>query len=218
MRLVLRDVQRSGAAGEGLSRVLAAADGVWGAGAAGSRVARRDLAFGDAARLERPHVKLPPPGPAHGPLRPLTGGTFAFMLNDPAPAVTWSVVDWRRRPKKAYDTLRAAMSPVLICAKYPKECYEVGDTISLPLYIINYLSQELGRVRWEWELLVGESSIASGEGETRVPQDCVVRVGEAVATLPAPGPAILRLRLYSEEGPLQNEYEFSIGTSAKTKS
>src|SRR5215203_5616649 len=73
LRLVLRDVQRSGAAGEGLSRVLAAADGVWGAGAAGSRVARRDLAFGDAARLERPHVKLPPPGPAHGPLRPLEG-------------------------------------------------------------------------------------------------------------------------------------------------
>jgi beta-mannosidase len=147
-----------------------------------------------------------------------TGGTFAFMLNDPAPAVTWSVVDWRRRPKRAYEAIQVAMSPVLICAEYPQQRYEVGETIFLPLYIINDLSQELGRVRWEWEMLLGESSIASGEGESRVPQDCVVRVGEAVATLSAPGPAKLRLRLCSEEGPLQNEYEFSIGTSARIKS
>ena len=49
--------------------------------------------------------------------------TFAFMLNDPAPAVSWSVVDWRRRPKMAYEALRVAMSPVLICAEYPMERY-----------------------------------------------------------------------------------------------
>src|SRR5215211_3334815 len=147
-----------------------------------------------------------------------TGGTFAFMLNDPAPAVTWSVLDWRRRPKRAYETLRVAMSPLLICAEYPQQRYEVGETISLPLYIINDLEEELGRVRWEWEVLVGESSVACGEGETRVPQDSVVRIAEAVAAPPAPGRAMLRLRLYSEEGPIHNEYEFSISTSANTKS
>jgi beta-mannosidase len=138
-----------------------------------------------------------------------TGGTFAFMLNDPAPAVTWSVLDWRRRPKKAYDTLRAAMGTVLICAEYPKECYEVGETISLPLYIINDLPQELGQVGWDWELLVGDSAAARGGGETSVPKDCVVRIGEAVATLPAPGPAVLRLTLFGEE-PVSNEYEFFV--------
>jgi len=147
-----------------------------------------------------------------------TGGTFAFMLNDPAPAVTWSVVDWRRRPKQAYETLRVAMGPVLICAEYPQQRYEVGTTISLPLYIINDFTQDLGQLRWEWEVLVGESSIARGEGETSIPKDSVVRAGEAVAILPAPGPAKLRLRLHSEERPIQNEYVFSVSTSAKTKS
>ena len=138
-----------------------------------------------------------------------TGGTFAFMLNDPAPAVTWSVLDWRRRPKKAYDTLRAAMSPVLICAEYPKERYEVGETISLPLYIINDLSRELGQVGWEWEILFRESSVARGTGETRVPKDFVVRIGEAEATLPAPGPATLRLKLFGDQA-TSNEYRFSV--------
>jgi beta-mannosidase len=144
-----------------------------------------------------------------------TGGTFAFMLNDPAPAVSWSVVDWRRRPKMAYETIRVAMSPVLICAEYPKQRYEVGEQVSLPLYIINDLSQELGQVRWQWEVLVGDSSVASGEGETSVPKDSVVRVGEAVTALPAPGSAILRLRLFRED-PISNEYRFSVGASAKS--
>jgi beta-mannosidase len=144
-----------------------------------------------------------------------TGGTFAYMLNDPAPAVSWSVVDWRRRPKKAYQTLLDAMRPVLICAEYPKERYSVGERISLPLFIINDLSRELGQVGWEWEVLLGGSSVASGDGETRVSKDSVKRVGKAEATLPAPGLAVLRLRLSGEEGPAQNEYEFSVSTSAK---
>jgi beta-mannosidase len=144
-----------------------------------------------------------------------TGGTFAFMLNDPAPAVSWSVMDWRRRPKKAYQALLDAMRPVLICAQYPKERYSVGERISLPLFIINDLSRELGQVGWDWELLLGGSSVASGEGETRVPKDSVKRIGETEATLPAPGLAVLRLTLSGEEGQVQNEYEFSVSTSAK---
>jgi beta-mannosidase len=138
-----------------------------------------------------------------------TGGTFAFMLNDPAPAVSWSVMDWRRRPKEAYQTLLDAMNPVLICAEYPKELYSVGERISLPLFVINDFSQELGRVSWDWELLIGRSSAAHGAGETRVPKDSVVRIGEAVATLPAPGPAVLSLRLFGEE-PVSNEYGFVV--------
>ena len=138
-----------------------------------------------------------------------TGGTFAFMLNDPAPAVSWSVVDWRRRKKMAYETLLAAMRPVLICAEYPRERYTVGETISLPLFVVNDLSRELEGVGWDWELLVGGSIVARGGGETKVPKDCVVRLGEAAATLPAPGPAVLRLSLYGEE-PASNEYEFLV--------
>ena len=138
-----------------------------------------------------------------------TGGTFAFMLNDPAPAVSWSVVDWRRRPKLGYETLLVAMKPVLICAEYPRARYGVGETISLPLFIINDLSRELEGVAWDWELLVRGSSAARGGGETKVPEDSVVRVGEATATLSALGPAILKLSLYGEEY-ISNEYEFLV--------
>src|SRR5215204_2377339 len=82
--VVLREVQGPGAGREGLSRIPAAADGVRGAGAARSRISRRDLALRDEARLERPLPELPPPGPAYDPLRPLEGRSCNFLTREPA--------------------------------------------------------------------------------------------------------------------------------------
>jgi beta-mannosidase len=139
-----------------------------------------------------------------------TGGAFAFMLNDPAPAISWSVVDWRRRPKEAYAVLGAAMAPVIICAEYPKEGYGVGEAVSLPLFVINDFSRDLGEVSWEWEILLGGHIVARGGGEAEVPKDSVVKVGEAKSTLPGTGPAALGLRLSGGGLSISNEYAFRV--------
>jgi hypothetical protein len=57
-------------------------------------------------------------------------------------------------------------------------------------------------------LFLGRSSVARGEGKVEVPRDCVVRIGEARATLPVPGYARLNLRLFAKDGPVRNEYAF----------
>ena len=139
-----------------------------------------------------------------------TGGTFAFMLNDPAPAVSWSVVDWRRRPKDAYEVLKTAMAPVLICAQYPEACYEPGAGISLPLFVVNDLPRGLGEVAWGWELYLAGSKVARGAGEAEVPKDSVVEVGRARATLTAPGDVTLRLHLVGDDVVATNEYGFRV--------
>src|SRR5215203_5032736 len=144
-----------------------------------------------------------------------TGGTFAFMLNDPAPAISWSVVDWRRRPKAAFEVLKSAMAPVLICAEYPRESYEDGTGLSLPLFVVNDFARGLGEVSWGWELLLGESIIACGNGETEIAADSVVRIGEARATLPAPGVAVLVLRLSGKDATACNRYGFRISDPAR---
>jgi len=41
-------------------------------------------------------------------------GVFQFMFVDPWPAITWSVVDYWRRPKKGYRALQIAFQPVLV--------------------------------------------------------------------------------------------------------
>jgi len=140
-----------------------------------------------------------------------TGGAFAFMLNDPAPAISWSVVDWRRRPKAAYEVLAAAMSPVLICSEYPRESYGVDGNISLPLFVVNDLPRSLGRLQWTWELCLEGARVAHGSGEAEIPADSVVRLGQARAKLPSPGRAALRLTLLGEgEADKTNSYEFSV--------
>lgn len=140
-----------------------------------------------------------------------TGGAFAFMLNDPAPAISWSVADWRRRPKAAYEVLRAAMSPVLLCSEYPEEGYGLGEAISLFLFVVNDLARGLGRLRWSWELSIEGAGIAQGSGEVEVSADSVVRIGRARARLPIPGRAELRLRLYGEGVEASNAYGFFVG-------
>ena len=140
-----------------------------------------------------------------------TGGAFAFMLNDPAPAISWSVVDWRRRHKAAYGVLAAAMSPVLICSEYPKESYGVDENISLPLVVVNDLPQSLGWLKWTYELHVEGARVAHGSGEAEIPADTVVRLGQAKAKLLVPGHATLRLSLLGEEEADKiNSYDFFI--------
>ena len=224
-------------------RILAAADGVWGTGAARSRIARGDLAFNDAARLERTFSDLPPPGPAYDPLRSVEGRSGSFLAREPAlsgrgpetrhgavpaPQVQADGRDIRLHAKRsstcgvlvrrglatqAQDGLRGPPcgdEPGPDLCRVSEGALQRRRKVSLPLFVINDLSRDLGGVSWDWELLVGGSSAAHGGGETKVPKDSVVRIGEAVATLPASGPAVLRLRLFGEEGPVSNEYEFVV--------
>lgn len=140
-----------------------------------------------------------------------TGGVFVFMLNDPAPAVSWSVVDWRRAPKAAYATLRTVMQPTLICARYPKESYAAGAEPSVPIFVVNDLARNLEVVEWSWEALEGGSVLGRGGGRARIPADSVARVGEASFALPTGGgPAVLRLELYGAGLASRNEYRFKV--------
>jgi len=144
-----------------------------------------------------------------------TGGTFAFMLNDPVQAISWSVVDWRRRPKAAYKTLKLAMQQVLVCVEYPEDSYEVGARISLPLYAVNDLPRALGEVTVSWDLCLGDTDVASGHVEVEIPADSVVEAGRATAILPRPGRAKLRLRLYGQGMDVGNAYDFLVMDAAR---
>jgi beta-mannosidase len=144
-----------------------------------------------------------------------TGGTFAFMLNDPAPAISWSVVDWRGRPKAAYAVLAAAMRPVLICSEWPEVSYATGTTVSLPLYVVNDFVRDLGPVEWTWELNVGWETMARGSGTTEIPGDSVTRLGKAKARLSGVGKATLVLKLSGERVDETNTYDFSVTGHAR---
>ena len=139
-----------------------------------------------------------------------TGGAFTFMFNDSAPAITWSVVDWRGRAKLGYEALRSAMSPALVCAEYPKESYRQGELLDLAVFVVNDLPYGLGPIKWEWWVELNGARILGRAGPARmIPPDSVTLLGRARTRLPGQGRAELRLAV-SDERVAPNGYEFRI--------
>ena len=75
--------------------------------------------------------------------KPECSGVVFWQFNEPWPAISWSVVDYFRRPKPAYDTVRRCYAPILACLRYPRRRYQVGDTIPLEVWIINDTTEAL---------------------------------------------------------------------------
>jgi len=66
-----------------------------------------------------------------------TGGIVPFMFVDPNPGITWSIVDYWRRPKRSYWALRDAFRPQYVFTIIGKPRYNVGEQIELPVYGVN---------------------------------------------------------------------------------
>ncbi|MFO8034113.1 MAG: glycoside hydrolase family 2 TIM barrel-domain containing protein [Candidatus Bipolaricaulota bacterium] len=76
---------------------------------------------------------------------PEVRGLFQFMFVDPWPGITWSVVDWRRRPKKGYLALQMGLQPVLVGFQGVRHRHSLGvseDQLFESVFIANSLPQE----------------------------------------------------------------------------
>ena len=68
-----------------------------------------------------------------------TSGTIFWQFNDPWPAISWSVIDHYRRPKRAYVKLKTLYNPVLISLEYALQEYHPGDLFQADIWVINDL-------------------------------------------------------------------------------
>ena len=72
-----------------------------------------------------------------------TGGFCVFSLSDPAPLVSWSVLDHERRPKLAWETLKRACAPVIVVADRPPALVTPDESISLDVHVVNDLHKPI---------------------------------------------------------------------------
>jgi beta-mannosidase len=137
-------------------------------------------------------------------------GIFQFDFSDPWPAVTWSVVDYWRTPKPAFDALRRSMQPVLPCFQLP-ENIESGRAILVSFCVVNDLTQALPGATCEWRLEGGMGDIASATFPVDIPADGVSV--ETKLTLPSLGPGKYKLSVTvtaSRKTLGENWYELTI--------
>jgi beta-mannosidase len=139
-----------------------------------------------------------------------TGGFAQFSLADGWPAITWSVLDHKRVPKRGFDALKTACAPVIVVADRPEAAYTAGDAIALDIHVVSDLRDPIedarvtARLRWpggdhEWHW----------EGD--VPADGVTRVGTIQAVAPeTSGPLTLTLSFESPKTNTSNTYTSEI--------
>jgi hypothetical protein len=137
-------------------------------------------------------------------------GIFQFDFTDPWPAVTWSVVDYWRTPKPAFDALRRSMQPVLPSFRLPEKI-EAGKSRLITFCAVNDLAQAFPGTTCDWHLEGGLGDIASATFPVDVPADSVS--AETKLTLPSLGPGKYKLSVTITSGRKtlgENWYELTV--------
>ena len=131
-------------------------------------------------------------------------GIFQFDFSDPWPAITWSVVDYWRKPKPAFDALRRAMQPVLPTSGLPLYV-DAGKTVITTLMVVNDLAEAFPGAKLEWQVENGKSSIVSGEWTVDVPANGVSPSKPVSLPFIKPGSYRVSVQIHAADGKLLGE-------------
>ncbi len=112
-----------------------------------------------------------------------TGGFLQFLLADSQPAVSWSLLDHRRRPKAAYGALAEACAPVIVVADRLPSRIRPGENVDLEVHVVSDLRVAIPEARVEARLS-WPGGMTQQRWEGAVPADTCVRVGTVHASVP----------------------------------
>ncbi len=141
------------------------------------------------------------------------GGFAPFMFHDSNPAVQWSILDYWRVPKKSYQHMQVALNPEYVFTLLDKDAYRVGETIDLPIYVVNDSLYEYEAVTIHATLLDPADLQVWHSDEFSMPleADCMTKFVQKIEfKLMQPGVYRLGLELQYGEHRLRNEYQINV--------
>lgn len=86
-------------------------------------------------------------------------GVAFWQFNEPWPAISWSIVDYYRKPKMAFHTLKDIYNPVLVSMKFDLRRHEAGEVSPIEVWIINDWLQPIENCWLEVFLKDGEEQL-----------------------------------------------------------
>ncbi|MFQ5946569.1 MAG: glycoside hydrolase family 2 TIM barrel-domain containing protein, partial [Anaerolineae bacterium] len=141
-----------------------------------------------------------------------TGGIANFMFHDPNPAVSWSVLDHWRVPKRSYDRLAQAYHPEYVFALMDRAHHRVGEEIEIPIYVINDSPRDRGSVRVSVQVFNSEGQVRLEAGfASELPADSTaIEVGRVRTRFQEAGTRRLVLRLFYGARVFENSYRLRV--------
>ncbi len=145
-----------------------------------------------------------------------TGGIANFMFHDPNPAVSWSVLDYWRVPKRSYHRLAKAYHPEYVFAVLARTHYRHREEIEIPVYVVNDSQTDRGTVRISVQIFDEEGRVRLEASFTsELPADSkAIEVGRLRTRFAEPGVRRLVLRLFYGAQVFENSYRLRIGRGA----
>jgi beta-mannosidase len=124
-------------------------------------------------------------------------GVYQFMFVDDWPSITWSVLDYYRRPKLGYAALQASMQPLLASVEYDPQ----DPAHPMAIYVVNDRPTALPGARVEWRVTDGAAQALAGARALDIPADGVTKVA-GLGSVPslARGKRTLEVRILDAEG------------------
>jgi beta-mannosidase len=136
-------------------------------------------------------------------------GIFQFAFSDPWPTITWSVVDYWRKPKLAFDALRWAMQPVLPTLGLPLYV-DAGKTVIATLMVVNDLAEAFPKAKINWRVENRESRVVSGEWTVDVPANGVSPSKAVGLPFTKPGNYWVNVQIHAVDGKLLGENVYNV--------
>lgn len=136
------------------------------------------------------------------------GGFCLFMLSDPQPAVSWSILDHERAPKLGYSAVADACAPVIVVADRPARSYMPGTHLSLNVHGVSDLRRPLAGAE-ATAVLHWPGGKRTWRFQGDIPVDSCARIGTISETIPPatpPGEVRLDLTLRWDSGEARNSY------------
>jgi beta-mannosidase len=146
-------------------------------------------------------------------------GALMFTFNDCWPAVTWSVVDYYRRPKQGYYALQQAFAPLHIMLNWTAPlAATLGAPWQAELFVVNDLPRAFPGLTAGWLVRHDQTGAILGEGSLPcdVAADCLATpIGALPLHPPADAPdgaCTIALRLTDPSGDIRatNAYTLTL--------
>lgn len=146
-----------------------------------------------------------------------SSGVMFWQLNEPWPAVCWSVIDYYLRPKRAYWKIAAVMAPALVSLDYIYKRYRPGDEFRAEAWVINDMHRPLEGARLTVSLVTDAGRVELAARDLgRVEPDSLTSVGEVAATLPETVAMRVECRLEAGREVFDNEYDLTFHDATPT--
>ena len=143
-------------------------------------------------------------------------GLFHFMLTDPWPCISYSVVDYYRRRKPGYSALQSAFQPVLLIFHPEKAIFSIGDSIKGMFYLVNDYPHSFPKAK----VIIRLGSFRYPARTVTIPANCCIIANKFIYPLPITGKIklgkhVLSLEIYHRSNRLISRNSYTV-TLAKT--